>query len=50
MASRDPGVHNLMCRVVFFAMLACPVMTISRRAEDFEIEAKMDYTVLLFVL
>ena len=41
MASRDPSVYNLMCGKVFFAMLTCPVMTISRRADGSEIKTKI---------
>ena len=41
MASQDPGAYNLMCGKVFLAMLTCPVMTISRRAEDTEIKTNI---------
>ena len=41
MASHDSGAYNLMRGKVFLAMLTCPVMTISRRAEDSEIKTKV---------
>ena len=34
MASQDPGAYNLMHGKVFSAMPTCPVMTISRRADE----------------
>ena len=34
MAYQDPGAYNLMYGKVFSAMPTCPVMTISRRADE----------------
>ena len=41
MASRDPGVYNLMCGMTFFAMLTCPVMAISRSTQDSELKTEI---------